>query len=306
MNIFTRGDDGADEFKLYHYDPTVAGAVIFTILFLATTLLHSWQLVRGRSWFVIPMTIGGFRKFLCFLNRTTESNILPLLQVEVIGYAARAKSGNESPNWTLGPYIIQSIFLLVAPALYAATIYMELGRIILMIDGEGRVLIPKKWMTKIFVTGDVLSFILQGGGGGYQASGTIQSLKTGAKIIIGGLFVQLIFFGVFIITAIAFHRAISANPTARSSSGLPWQKHMLTLYIGSFLIMVRSLFRAIEYLQGFDGYVLRHEAFLYIFDACLMFSVMVLFNWFHPSEITEILNGRGAGKSYSMHAFTEV
>lgn len=87
-----------------------------------------------------------------------------LLLVQVIGYAARAKSGNESPNWTLGPYIIQSILLLVAPALYAATIYMELGRIVLMIDGEGRVLISKKWMTKIFVTGDVLSFILQAGG----------------------------------------------------------------------------------------------------------------------------------------------
>ncbi|KAH7217243.1 related to RTM1 protein [Fusarium oxysporum] len=286
MNMFTRSDDGAEEFRLYHYDPTVVGAVIFTILFLATTLLHSWQLIRGRSWFVIPLTLGGF--------------------FQVVGYAARAKSGNESPNWTLGPYIIQSILLLVAPALYAATIYMELGRIVLMIDGEGRVLISKKWMTKVFVTGDVLSFILQAGGGGYQASGTIEALRGGAKVIIGGLFVQLLFFGVFIVIAMAFHRAISANPTARSSSGLPWQKHMLALYIGSFLIMVRSIFRAAEYLQGFNGYLLRHEAYLYIFDACLMFFVMVLFNWFHPSEITEILNERGAGKSYSMHAFTEV
>lgn len=84
--------------------------------------------------------------------------------VEVIGYAGRAKSGNESPDWTLGPYIIQAILLLVAPALFAATIYMELGRIISVVDGEGHVLIRKEWMTKLFVTGDVLSFILQGGG----------------------------------------------------------------------------------------------------------------------------------------------
>jgi hypothetical protein len=84
--------------------------------------------------------------------------------VELVGYAARCKSANETPNWELGPYIIQSIFLLVAPALFAATIYMELGRIVEMIDGEGRVMIGKKWMTKIFVTGDILSFFLQGGG----------------------------------------------------------------------------------------------------------------------------------------------
>jgi hypothetical protein len=41
---------------------------------------------------------------------------------------------------------------------------MELSRIVAMVDGEGHILISKKWMTKIFVTGDILSFIFQGGG----------------------------------------------------------------------------------------------------------------------------------------------
>jgi hypothetical protein len=82
----------------------------------------------------------------------------------MIGYAARYVSGKESPDWTLTPYIIQAILLLVAPALFAATIYMELGRVITLIDGEGHALITRKWMTKIFVVGDVLSFFLQGGG----------------------------------------------------------------------------------------------------------------------------------------------
>jgi hypothetical protein len=84
--------------------------------------------------------------------------------VQIIGYGARFVAGKETPDWTLMPYILQAILLLVAPALYAATIYMELGRIITLIDGEGRALIPRKWLTKIFVVGDVLSFILQGGG----------------------------------------------------------------------------------------------------------------------------------------------
>ncbi|RFN48485.1 hypothetical protein FIE12Z_7294 [Fusarium flagelliforme] len=289
MNMFPRdaATDGAAAggFALYHYDPSMAGGVIFTLLFIGTTLLHIWQLYRGRSWFTIPLAVGGL--------------------FQLIGYAARCKSANETPNWTLGPYIIQSIFLLVAPALFAATIYMELGRIVLMIDGEGRVMISKKWMTKIFVTGDILSFFLQGGGGGIQASGTLEALDTGSKIIIGGLFVQLLFFGVFIVIAIAFHRAIEQNPTGRSSSGLPWKKHIIALYAGSFLIMVRSVFRLVEYLQGFDGFLLHHEVYLYIFDATLMLLVMVLFNWIHPSEITNILEERRTGKGYNMGAFTE-
>ena len=84
--------------------------------------------------------------------------------VEIIGYIGRALSSNESPNWTLGPYLIQTLFLLLAPALLAASVYMLLGRIILILRAESHAILSKKWLTKIFVTGDVLSFVLQGAG----------------------------------------------------------------------------------------------------------------------------------------------
>jgi len=87
-------------------------------------------------------------------------------QVEWIGYIGRAISSQQSPNWTLGPYLVQTLLLLVAPALFAASIYMELSRIILLADGESHALIKKKWLTKLFVCGDVVSFVLQMGGKG--------------------------------------------------------------------------------------------------------------------------------------------
>lgn len=59
---------------------------------------------------------------------------------------------------------MQSLLLLVAPALFAASIYIILGRVILMTDGERHSLIRQKWLTKIFVAGDVISFLVQGGG----------------------------------------------------------------------------------------------------------------------------------------------
>lgn len=73
-------------------------------------------------------------------------------------------SAQQSPNWSTGPYIIQSTLLLVAPALFAASIYMELGRIIMMVKGERFALIRVNWTTKIFVAGDVLSFLMQASG----------------------------------------------------------------------------------------------------------------------------------------------
>lgn len=214
----------------------------------------------------------------------------------------------------LGPYIMQSLLLLIAPALFAASIYIVLGRIILLLDGEQHSLIRQKWLTKIFVTGDVISFLVQSGGGGIQAAGSLELLHAGEKVIVVGLFLQLAFFGFFIVVAGLFHwRVVNAVPTNSRRGGsrrhssrsghhsitrnvdiakLPWKRHMYALYIASTLIMIRSIFRVVEYLQGNNGYLLRHEIFLYIFDALLMFVVMVLLNWVHPSQVTDVYERR--------------
>lgn len=122
-------------------------------------------------------------------------------------------------------------------------------------------------------------------GGGYQSSGTASALDTGANIIIIGLFVQLAFFGFFMFIAGAWHMKMLHFSSSRAYA-CPWQKLMSVLFGTSVLVMVRSVFRVVEYLQGNDGYILAHEAYLYIFDALLMLIVMVIFNVVHPSEAT--------------------
>jgi hypothetical protein len=82
--------------------------------------------------------------------------------VQIIGYGARAGSHFFMHSTIL--YAIQSLLILLAPTLYAASIYMVLGRIISFLHGEHLSYIPVKWMTKVFVAGDILSFILQAAG----------------------------------------------------------------------------------------------------------------------------------------------
>ena len=60
---------------------------------------------------------------------------------------------------------------------------------------------------------------------------------------------------------------------------------MWALYIASICILIRSVFRVVEYVMGEDGYLLSHEIFLYIFDATLMLFTMVIYNVLHPSKI---------------------
>jgi len=113
-----------------------------------------------------------------------------------------------------------------------------------------------------------------------------SSIKLGQNMVTGGLFIQVIFFGLFIIVACLFHYRISAFPTATSQHiAVKWQRHLIVLYIGSALILFRSVFRIVEYIQGFNGYLLDHEVFLYIFDGTLMLIMMVLFNVWHPGQM---------------------
>lgn len=106
--------------------------------------------------------------------------------------------------------------------------------------------------------------------------------------------VQIVFFGMFVVVASVFNQRMRKQPTQRVAAGdLPWQRHLFALYGGSILILIRSIFRLVEYTQGNGGYLISHEVFLYVFDGVLMFLMMCLFAWYHPSEINALLKGTG-------------
>jgi hypothetical protein len=123
-------------------------------------------------------------------------------------------------------------------------------------------------------------------GGGVMAGGSLSAVHNGEKIVIAGLVIQILCFGFFVVTCVGFHRRVNKFPTERSLVfGSPWRKHLRILYAANLLILIRSVFRLIEYAMGNNGYLLRHEAFLYVFDGTLMLAVMVLFNVIHPSGL---------------------
>ncbi|CZR65703.1 related to RTM1 protein [Phialocephala subalpina] len=262
--------------EVYNYNPSVAAAIIFAILFGIAVLIVTYQTFRTRTWFLIPFVVGGYFEF--------------------TGYIARILSAQQTPNWSIGPFIIQYLLILVAPALFAAGIYMELGRIIILVHGEKQSIISRRWMTKIFVAGDVISFFTQAIGAGNMAGRTAAAISRGQTIILIGLVLQVVSFLFFIVTAAVFHLRVRSGPTQKllTEPNLPWQKHLLALYATSFLILIRCVFRLIEYSQGRSGSLMTHEVFLYIFDSVLMLGTMLVFIVIHPSEVNALLKGNGA------------
>ncbi|KAE8151133.1 RTA1 like protein [Aspergillus avenaceus] len=248
-------------YKFWNYTPSIAAAVIFILLFLTLTVLHSWKLFKTRTWFCIAFTIGGF--------------------FQIIGYIGRAVAHDNTT--TMGPYIVSNIFILLSPTLFAASIYMTLGRIIRCVKGEHLSVIKVSRLTKTFVWGDVLSFVVQGN----SSALSVLGYDTWSKVaVVGGLAIQLISFSIFWLTAIVFKNRIRRSPTPESvQTGIPWQKSLYMLYTVSALIMIRSIFRVVEYVLGNDGYPLRHEWTLYIFDSVPMVIVMVVFFVWYPNKL---------------------
>ncbi|KAL4813002.1 RTA1 like protein-domain-containing protein [Aspergillus spinulosporus] len=252
-------------YQYYMYDPSKGAAIPFAALFGLTTVVHIWQTIQNRTWYMTPFVIGGI--------------------FEAIGYLCRFISATQTPNWTMYPYIGQSLLILLGPALFAASVYMLLGRIIRILNAGSLSPIRPNWLTKIFVAGDD-QVLTRYQGGGMQASAKTQdSAEMGEKMILGGLFVQILFFSIFIVVSIIFHRRMLSTPMHRIGIDVPWNKYLKILYLVSFLILIRSLYRVAEYIQGKEGVLQSKEVFIYVLDASLMLVCCVILNVWHPSNV---------------------
>lgn len=82
---------------------------------------------------------------------------------EVAGYVARRVSVDTPTGRKLGlpSYLSQSLFIILAPALMAASFYMAFGRLVTYV-GQQYSPIRAQRITAIFVVFDVLSFLVQG------------------------------------------------------------------------------------------------------------------------------------------------
>ncbi|KAF5003928.1 hypothetical protein FDECE_9549, partial [Fusarium decemcellulare] len=157
------------------------------------------------------------------------------------------------------PFFIQHTFILLAPALFSAAMYMTLGKMMRHLKGQRHSIIPVSWMTAIFVSGDAVSFCIQGSGAGVVAA-RHSTMATGQKIIAGGISLQMVMFGLFIATAIVFHIGLRNWPSGPSLlPGSTWKRSMKVLYVASGFIVARSIYRLAESILGPGGYPQGHE-----------------------------------------------
>ncbi|KAJ5354038.1 hypothetical protein N7541_006602 [Penicillium brevicompactum] len=237
--------DSSTRSGIYPYKPSETATIIMAILFGTSAVWHLITMVRKKTWFYTSLTAGAF--------------------MMTTGYIARYLSA-KSPL-ELGPYIIQSLFIILPPSLYAATLYMIYGRVVLFVNAPEASMIRPNRVTKIFVCGDVIAFFLQAGGGGMMAEPTMANV--GQKIMLIG-------FGC---------ARLPKSYMIPQHGKYTWSALLKMLLVAAAIVILRCVFRVIEFAQGNDGAIPTHEVYMYIFDAAPMFLVQILFHVIHAGDV---------------------
>lgn len=148
--------------------------------------------------------------------------------------------------------------------------------------------------------------MIQGNAAGLLGNENLTSIAD--YIIIAGLILQIIVFTFFIVCCGIFNKRMRAY-VAESCPviHLPWQYCINMLYMTSTAVLVRNIYRVVEFVMQSvdkDGYLVITEWPLYVFDASLMFLLMVAFYLWYPhglhrgkrdSSIQLIDSGVGTG-----------
>ncbi|KAH7136364.1 RTA1 like protein-domain-containing protein [Dactylonectria macrodidyma] len=251
----------------YGFYPSWQWNLVFAVAFGITTLIHIVQAWRFKKTFCWVIIMGSLWETVCFI-------------VRFLG----ARNQQE-----LTYVIVSTLLFLLAPIWINAFAYMVIARLVHFLLPERKAILSARWIAKSFVAADVLSFAVQAVGGSMLADDDPEQKETGRRIYIGGIAIQLLFVLIFIVVAGKFVRRLRALMTdGKLEREETWVRPVIwTVFAGLFLIVVRIIFRLIEFGGGANGEneLLKHEAYQLCLDALPMLLALVLLNAVHPAIV---------------------
>lgn len=244
----------------YGYVPHLAPGIVFTTLFAICTVLHIIQASWKRRWWCVVFAIGAL--------------------TETIGWGGRTWS-SHCPN-NLNAFLMQICTLILAPTFFTAGIYIILGRLIQLFGRHTSPISAAAYLW-IFCTCDVISLVIQAVGGGMAATAVAanppKQSKTGTDIMVSGIIFQMASITVFVLFFVEFLRRVRRD--RHSISRKVWALVAASTF-SCLMIYIRSIYRTVELLQGWSGYLITHESYFIALDASLMLAAVAVFNVIHP------------------------
>ncbi|OOO09400.1 RTA-like protein [Aspergillus oryzae] len=245
----------------YGYQPSLAAGIVFCVLFGTSMVAHTAQSFWSRKWWCLLFAIG------CL--------------TEVLGWAARTWSA-ECPYQT-DAFLMQISTLIIGPTFFTAGIYVLLGQLIALLGPESSILRPS-WYLWIFCTCDIVSLVVQAVGGGMASSAASEvdgDTAPGTNTMVAGIVFQMAAITAFAFCGIDF-LVRCRRPQLRARFTPRMRLLVLATTFSVVCIYVRSIYRTIELLEGWSGYLITREWFFIGLDGIPMVLAVVVFNIFHP------------------------
>lgn len=251
------------------YVPNAALAILGIVLFSAAFLTHAAQVGRYRLWAFSPFALA------CLM--------------EVVGYISRYLSSHSDP-YSIPYFVVEYFFVVTAPVLMSAAIYVCLSRLVNWAVAEGLETEHRAWLRPRlilwgFVACDVVTTVAQVVGAALvgTAESNRESPTVANDILIAGLAFQTfafsVFLGLFIRITIIFYKDVGLAPKLVDK-----RSFFIALATASTLVYIRTIFRLVESAQGVFGYLSTHELLFGILDfAPIVVAVWTLVIW-HPGR----------------------
>ncbi|CUA74093.1 Protein RTA1 [Saccharomyces cerevisiae S288c] [Rhizoctonia solani] len=270
------------------YIPNTGAAVIFFLLYLSVAAHATWLMFRHKGRYMTALVVCGY--------------------IYALGLILRIAYGKNYSS--LGLYVFLNMCTVLSPCGFIATVYVLLGRLSRHLYAEEYLLIRPDWITKIYVTSDVFTLLVQATGGAMAGSNDINKAKLAGKIFLVGLVLQLISFASYMFVFGMFvywmktERVVQWNEVRTRPWGQYWKGLVWAIIASCLGITIRCIYRTIEGSQGFNGYLLTHEAYFYVLDVFPLFCAIVVYNYaWPPGILVETKEAPGAGVEMGRNTF---
>lgn len=222
--------------------------------------------------------------------------------MEIVGYIFRTLSSVKNP-YTIPYFVVQYFFIVVAPVLISASIYVCLSKLIRWADNIGfktqlGFFLRPRLLLWTFITADVVTSAIQIAGAALigVAESNKKSPVTANNILLAGLAIQTAAFVIFLYLYISFVVQLSRDGGMRSQF-IFIRPLLLAIGVSSFLVLLRTVFRLAETSEGVFGYASTHESLFGSLEfAPIVVAVWILAIW-HPGQWLPKTKASGSGSA---------
>jgi hypothetical protein len=248
---------GKNNMNIYYpYDPSIGGNAFFMVLFLLCGVVLAYQAISKKKYYILVMAVFALS--------------------EGGGYLARFLFAlDDAPLYP--KYLAQVIILVLAPNFVQAYMYAATAELISWSGLQDGSLLKRygKNLPTYFILIDFVCLCIQGIAGGILGNphATQEQIDNGKTTILVGLALQLGSLFIFTFVVIAF--IYQLHP--REVSDLYGYNFVLS--VGIALVIIRNIYRVVEYTEGSmtSGTLNENEAYFFVLDGALMAVTCILF-----------------------------